>query len=217
LQPNKWWHLKDSKCYILILCKEYNVEISFFQEVLIMTNSLKPADKKIIALVGMMGVGKTTIGFKLSERLGIYFIDSDQEIEDDQQKTIADIFDGDGEEYFREVESRIIEGIIARDEPMVLSLGGGSLNDLKTRKLIKDKAISVWLNADLEVILHRAANKNTRPLLNAGDKRLVLASLIKERYPIYEKSDIKVDTSKENHDIIVSDIIKQIGVIINKN
>jgi len=182
-----------------------------------MTSSLKPADKKIIALVGMMGVGKTTIGFKLSERLGIYFIDFDQEIEDDQQKTIADIFDINGEEYFREVESRIIEGIIARDEPMVLSLGGGSLNDPKTRKLIKDKTISVWLNADLEIILHRAANKNTRPLLNAGDKRAVLASLIKERYPIYEKSDIKVDTSRENHDIIVSDIIKQIGIIIGKN
>lgn len=182
-----------------------------------MTNSLKPADKKIIALIGMMGVGKTTIGFKLSEKLGIYFIDSDQEIEDDQQKTIADIFDSHGEEYFRKQESRIIEGIVARDEPMVLSLGGGSLGDPKTRKLIKDKSITVWLNADLEIILHRAANKNTRPLLNTGDKRQVLANLIKERYPIYEKSDIKVDTSKENHDIIVNDIIKQIGEIINKS
>jgi shikimate kinase len=181
-----------------------------------MNNSLKPADKKIIALVGMMGVGKTTIGLKLSEKLGIYFIDSDQEIEDNQQKTIAAIFDDEGEEYFRKIETKIIAEIIKRDEPMVLSLGGGSLNDPKTMELIKQKAITVWLYAEMEVILHRASNKNTRPLLNTGDKRTILANLIKQRYPIYEQSDIKVDTSKENHDIIVSDIIKHIKDVVSK-
>jgi shikimate kinase len=178
-------------------------------------NNVKPADKKIIALIGMMGTGKTTIGSKLAEKLNVYFIDSDQEIEDSEQRTIANIFDSDGEEHFRKIEREIIKDIMRRDEPMVLSLGGGSFIDPETRKLIKDNAVSIWLYADVETILHRIAGKNTRPLLSGGDRRVILSNLIKERYPIYGQSDIKVDTTKDSHDNILNSIIKQISILVD--
>ena len=182
-----------------------------------MTNNIvKPADKKIIALIGMMGTGKTTIGSKLSEKLNVYFIDSDQEIEDSEQRTIANIFDAEGEEKFREIERKIIQDIMRRDEPMVLSLGGGAFIDPETRKLIKEKAVSIWLYADVETILHRVAGKNTRPLLNGGDRRIVLSKLMKDRYPIYAESDIKIDTTKDSHDNILNSIIGQISELVGK-
>ncbi len=182
-----------------------------------MTNNIvKPADKKIIALIGMMGTGKTTIGSKLSEKLNVYFIDSDQEIEDSEQRTIANIFDAEGEEKFREIERKIVQDIMRRDEPMVLSLGGGAFIDPETRKLIKDGAVSIWLYSDVETILHRVAGKNTRPLLNGGDRRIILSNLIKDRYPIYEQSDIKIDTTKDSHDNILNGIIQQISELVGK-
>ena len=182
-----------------------------------MTNNIvKPADKKIIALIGMMGTGKTTIGSKLSEKLNVYFIDSDQEIEDSEQRTIANIFDEEGEEKFREIERKIIQEIMRRDEPMVLSLGGGAFIDPETRKLIKEKAVSIWLYADVETILHRVAGKNTRPLLNGGDRRIVFSNLMKDRYPIYAESDIKIDTTKDSHDNILNNIIGQISELVGK-
>lgn len=181
-----------------------------------MVEDLNQKARKIIVLTGIMGSGKTTIGTKLAEKLGFYFIDSDQEIEDFTKKSITKIFDSDGEAYFRKIENKIVKEIINRDEPMVLSLGGGAFMDKELRDLIKERAISIWLHADLDVLLHRIAAKNTRPLLNNVDKRLTLNDLIKKRVPIYKQSDIHIDTSRDNHDTIIKVIVEKIDDLANQ-
>jgi shikimate kinase/3-dehydroquinate synthase len=176
-----------------------------------MNPNLDLQNKKIIVLTGLMGAGKTTIGSKLAEKLGFYFIDSDQEIEDKQRQSIANIFKTKGEKYFRQIERETIREIINRDEQIVLSLGGGAFVDEEIRVLIKERAISIWLYADLDVLLHRIANKNTRPLLNNVDKRAALQDLIIKRYPIYKQSDIHIDTGKENsNDLFVRNLVTKI-------
>ncbi len=172
-------------------------------------------NKKIIAIIGLMGVGKTTIGVKLAERMGYYFVDADSEIEDHEKRAINEIFAKDGEKYFREVEKKIIKDIILRDEEMVFSLGGGAFMDEEIRKILKEKALTIWLFADIDEILHRIGNKSNRPLLNHGDKRRVLEELAKKRYPFYAKADLKFDTSSENHETLINKIIKIIKIIKN--
>jgi shikimate kinase len=172
--------------------------------------------KKIIAIIGLMGVGKTTIGAKLAEKSKKYFIDCDCEIEDHERKTIAEIFAQDGEAHFREVEKNIIRDIILRDEEAVLSLGGGAFIDADTRKILKEKAITIWLHARIDTILHRVGNKTTRPLLNHKDKRTVLQELAEKRYPIYSEADLKFDTSDENHEVLINKIIKAINTLKNE-
>lgn len=164
--------------------------------------------KKIIAIVGLMGVGKTTIGTKLAEKIGYYFIDSDQEIEDLEGISISQIFSNFGEKYFREVEKKIIAERILRNEEMVLSLGGGAFIDEETRKILKEKATIIWLKAPLEIILYRIGAKGTRPLLNHKNKKLVLEELAAKRYPIYAEADFSFDTDKEAHEVLVKKIIE---------
>ncbi len=171
--------------------------------------------RKIIAIIGLMGVGKTTIGFKLASKLKYYFIDSDQEIEDKEKQTIPEIFASKGEKYFRELECKIIREIVARDEDIVLSLGGGAFMNEEVRKILQEKAVTVWLVADIETILHRIGNKSGRPLLNNGNKREILRDLAKKRYPIYAKSDLKFTTDDENHDAIIAKIINEINKLKN--
>ncbi len=165
-------------------------------------------DKKIIAIVGLMGVGKTTIGMKLAEKLNYYFIDSDQEIEDRTQSTVTEIFKQKGEKYFRSVEKDVIKNILASEERVVLSLGGGAFVDKELRALIKEKAITVWLFADVDVVLQRIGHKSDRPLLNGVDKRKMLSDLAKKRYPIYAEADISFDTASKSNDHIIQAISK---------
>lgn len=167
-------------------------------------------DKKIIAIVGLMGVGKTTIGIKLAEKLKYYFIDCDSEIEDREGKTIKEIFAKNGEKYFRAVEKEIIQEIVLRDENIVLSLGGGSFIDDDSRRILKERTITIWLHAKIDTILHRIGNKTTRPLLNQKNKRTLLEELAAKRYPIYAEADFKFDTSEENHETLIGKIIKKI-------
>lgn len=167
--------------------------------------------KKIIAIIGLMGVGKTTIGAKLAERLKIYFIDCDQEIEDRERMTITDIFTQRGEKYFRDVEKNVIREIASRDEEIVLSLGGGAFMNEEVRDVLKEKAVVIWLHASVDAILHRVGNKNTRPLLNQKNKREVLEELVAKRYPVYSQADLKFDTTDENHEVLIAKIIKQIN------
>ncbi|MFT6220517.1 MAG: shikimate kinase/3-dehydroquinate synthase [Myxococcota bacterium] len=168
-------------------------------------------DKKIIVLTGMMGVGKTTIGNKLAESAGFYFIDSDQEVEDQSGQSIAEIFKHKGEKYFRTIEKEAVLEILNRDEHIVLSLGGGAFMDEEVRDLIKEKAVSVWLYSDLETLLYRISAKNTRPLLNRVNKRKVLSDLIIQRYPTYKLADIHIDTGKANYDSLIKNIMKKIS------
>jgi shikimate kinase len=173
-----------------------------------------PKDRKIIALVGIMGVGKTTIGRRLAQRLDINFTDSDKEIESVCKKKVSDIFKDSGEESFRETEREVIKEIIDRDKPLVLSLGGGSFIDDETRDLIKKKCVCIWLNADLDVILERIGDKTNRPLLNGVNKEEVLAKLIKERTPLYSECDIKINSDQGGHRQTVDNIIKELKNIL---
>ncbi|OFW80932.1 MAG: hypothetical protein A2887_03965 [Alphaproteobacteria bacterium RIFCSPLOWO2_01_FULL_40_26] len=175
--------------------------------------------KKIIAIIGLMGVGKTTIGVKLAEKLGYYFIDCDCEIEDRERKPITAIFAENGEKYFRQIEADVIKEIVMRDESIVFSLGGGAFINEETQKILKERAIVIWLYASVDEILHRIGNKTTRPLLNQSlnqslnqkNKREVLEELAQKRYPIYAKADFKFDTTNCNHEALVKKIIHKIN------
>lgn len=167
-------------------------------------------DKKIIAIVGLMGVGKSTIGSKLAEKLGFYFIDSDQEIEDREKKSITKIFDEKGEGYFREVEKNLVKEIASRNENIVLSLGGGAFINDEVRKVLKEKSITIWLYASASEIIRRVGNKTSRPLLNKSNKREILDDLINKRYPIYLEADLKFDTEEEGQEVLIRKIIKKI-------
>ena len=163
--------------------------------------------RKIIAIIGLMGVGKTTLGNKLAERLGYYFVDSDLEIEDREQKSITQIFAAEGEKYFREVEKKVIQEIVAREEQVVLSLGGGAFINDEIREILLEKAIVIWLEAPLDLILHRLSGKTNRPLLNNKNKREVLEELARKRYPIYAAAHFKVETNNGGHESSINKIV----------
>jgi len=148
---------------------------------------------RTIALVGLMGAGKSSIGRRLAQRLKVPFIDADSEIETAAGVTIEEIFERHGEAAFREGERRVIARLL-EGPVQVLATGGGAFMDPTTRALLRERAISVWLRADLELLLSRVTRRNNRPLLKAGEPRAVLERLIAERYPVYAEADITVDT-----------------------
>jgi shikimate kinase len=148
---------------------------------------------RTVVLVGLMGAGKTCIGRRLANRLGLPFVDADSEIEEAAGCTIEEIFERHGEEAFRDGERRVITRLL-KQPVQVLATGGGSFMDPRTRSEIRKRAISVWLRADLELLLKRTSRRNNRPLLKHGDPREKLAKLIDERYPVYAQADIVVDS-----------------------
>lgn len=156
-----------------------------------MTNSALPA--KTIALVGLMGVGKSSIGRRLAQRLGLPFVDADAEIEAAAGCTIEEIFQRHGEAAFRDGERRVIARLL-EDPPHVLATGGGAFMDPATRALLRARAVTVWLRADLELMLARVARRNNRPLLKGADPHAVLERLVAERYPVYAEADLTVDS-----------------------
>jgi shikimate kinase len=170
----------------------------------------KKKSSNIIAIIGLMGVGKSTLGLKLSDKMGYYFIDSDQEIEDREQRSINEIFAESGEAYFRDVEKNIIKEIVLRDEKIVLSLGGGAFVNDEVRKLLKEKTTVIWLHATVDHILHRIGYKNNRPLLNTVNKRKALEDLIKKRYPLYKEADYSFDTGEFSQESVINKIVKQL-------
>jgi len=148
-----------------------------------------------IVLVGLMGVGKTQLGQYLAEKLGWPFRDSDQEIERVGGLVITEIFDRFGEEKFRELERRVISEVLSSGA-VVLATGGGAFAQDATRTMIQECAISVWLRASLETLVHRTQRSKHRPLLQTADPTAVLADLIEKRYPIYEQATLVVDTDR---------------------
>jgi len=148
---------------------------------------------RTIALVGLMGAGKSSIGRRLGQRLGLPFVDADAEIETAAGATIEEIFQRHGEQAFRDGERRVIARLLD-NAPHVLATGGGAFMDPSTRTLIRARAISVWLRADLALLLSRVARRNNRPLLKNGDPRAILEKLIAERHPVYAEADITVDS-----------------------
>ena len=151
------------------------------------------ATDRTIVLVGLMGAGKSCIGRRLAARLGLPFRDADAEIERAAGCSIEDIFELHGEAAFREGENRVICRLLD-DAPHVLATGGGAFMHPETRAAIGDRAISVWLRADLELMLKRTGRRNHRPLLKHGDPRKILSDLMAQRYPVYGDADLVVDS-----------------------
>jgi shikimate kinase len=155
------------------------------------THPLLPVTKTV-ALVGLMGAGKTSVGRRLAQKLGLPFVDADAEIEAAAGSTIEEIFERHGEVAFRDGERRVIARLL-ENPPQILATGGGAFMDPQTRQLLRERAITLWLRADLELLLQRVARRNNRPLLKVGEPRAVLERLMAERYPVYAEADIIVD------------------------
>ncbi|NKB49714.1 MAG: shikimate kinase [Alphaproteobacteria bacterium] len=151
------------------------------------------AGKQTIVMVGLMGAGKTSIGRRLAARLGLPFVDADDEIEAAAGSSIPDIFERLGEQSFRDGERRVIARLLD-GPPVVLATGGGAFMDAETRARIAAKGISVWLRADLDTLVRRTARRDDRPLLKNGDPKEILTRLMEIRYPVYQQADIAVDS-----------------------
>ena len=163
-----------------------------------------------IVLVGLMGVGKSTVGKRLAQRLGLPFVDADNAIEEAAGMSIAEIFAQFGEPYFRDGERRVIQRLID-GRPKVIATGGGAFINDATRKLILSDALSVWLDADIDVLVDRVRRRDTRPLLRGKDPAKVLRELAEVRNPLYAQADIHVTSNNAPHEATVRAILKAIG------
>jgi len=148
--------------------------------------------QRSIVLVGLMGAGKSSIGRRLGQRQGCPFVDADKEIEKAAGCSIEEIFERHGEAAFRDGERRVIARLLG-NPPQVLATGGGAFMDPRTRAAVRQHGISVWLRADLDLLVRRTGRRNNRPLLKGKDRRVILQDLIDERYPVYAEADVAVD------------------------
>ena len=171
--------------------------------------SLEPALRsRTIALVGLMGAGKSSIGRRLAQALDLPFRDADEEVERAAGRSVSDIFAELGEPAFRAGERRVISRLLTGETPHVLATGGGAFMNEETRALIARHAVSVWLKADVEVLARRVGRKNDRPLLKTGDPVQILGELAAVRYPVYAQADITVDSVDTAHSATVHAIIE---------
>ena len=159
-----------------------------------------------LVLIGLMGAGKSTVGRRLAKHIGWRFVDSDEEIEAAAGCSIADIFAIHGEPIFRDLEHRVISRLLGEKE-VVLATGGGAWMQPKVRELINQHGTSLWLRADIEVLLERVTKRDHRPLLANGDKRDILERLMDERYPVYAQADVVVDSNKGPHEQVVERVV----------
>jgi shikimate kinase len=163
--------------------------------------------RRSIVLVGMMGVGKSSVGRRLAGRMSIPFVDADSEIEKAAGMTIPEIFARHGEAYFRSGEARVLARLL-ESGPQVLATGGGAFMNPDTRALVALKGVSVWLNADLDVLLRRTSKRRSdRPLLQTDDPAETLRALLAEREPTYALADITVQSREVPHEAIVADVL----------
>jgi len=165
--------------------------------------------RRTVALIGMMGAGKSSIGRRLALRLEVPFKDADSEIEAAAGCSIQDFFSRYGEAAFREGERKVI-GRLLSEPPHVLATGGGAFVDPVTRARTKDTAVSVWIKAPVDVLLARVARKDDRPLLKNGDPREVLERLLTERAPIYGEADFTIDSENGPHSDTVERIVTEL-------
>jgi shikimate kinase len=163
-----------------------------------------------VVFVGLMGAGKTAIGRKVAGMLGLKFIDSDHEIESVSRMTIPELFELYGEAEFRALEQRVILRLL-ENGPQVLSTGGGAFINGQTRKAVRASAVSIWLKADLDLLMERVSKKQNRPLLKNDDPRGVLARLMDERYPVYARADITVATRDDRKEVIAAEAIEALS------
>ena len=171
----------------------------------------EPADHagKSLVLVGLMGVGKTTVGRRLAKKLGLPFVDADEEIETAAGLSIEEIFDRFGEDYFRDGERRVIARLMAADR-QVIATGGGAFMNEETRALMLANAVVIWLDADIDVLVKRVSRRDTRPLLKQGDPVNILRSLAEKRNPIYAQAHVHVTGNDSPHEVTVENIIESL-------
>ncbi len=166
-----------------------------------------PAPTRTIALVGLMGVGKSTVGRRLASRLGLPFVDGDEAIEAAARMTVSDIFAQLGEAEFRAGEARVMRRLL-EGPPIVLATGGGAVLNPETRELMKAQSTAVWLRADLKVVAQRVQRRDTRPLLRGKDPLVALKAMAEVRYPVYEATaDVTVDVGAGAHGQAVDAIV----------
>lgn len=164
-----------------------------------------------VVLVGLMGCGKSCVGRRLAARMGVPFVDSDAEFEAAAGCTISEYFAKYGEPAFRDGERKVIQRLM--DGPLcVLATGGGAFCDPATRARIKADAVSVWLRADLDLLVKRTTGRDHRPLLKTGDPREILGRLIDARYPLYAEADITVDTTDEPPEVTVNKVAEELAL-----
>jgi shikimate kinase len=172
-------------------------------------NNNQTSSDRSIVLVGMMGVGKSSVGRRLAERLNMPFVDSDDEVETAADMKIAEIFERFGEDYFRDGERRVIVRLM-EGAPKIIATGGGAFINAETRVLIKEKARSIWLDTDIDILVERVSRRNHRPLLRGKNPKDVLMELGRVRNPIYAEADIHVRSDSSPHARTVDLIMKEL-------
>lgn len=162
-----------------------------------------------LVLVGLMGVGKSSVGRRLAQALKRDFADADEEIEKAANHSISEIFAAHGEAYFRDGERRVIARLV-EERRGVIATGGGAFVDPETRALILQQAIAIWLDCDIATLVERTSRRNTRPLLKNGDPETILRDLMEKRGPFYAQAPIRVITNNGPHDATVGRILKEL-------
>lgn len=171
---------------------------------------------RTVALVGMMGAGKSSVGRRLANRLGVIFKDADGEIEMAAGCSVSEIFERYGEPAFRDGERKVIARLLD-EPPLVLATGGGAFIDSQTRARLKERAMTVWIKAPIEVLMNRVSRRGNRPLLRTADPRGTLERLLLERAPVYAEADITVESDEGPHAVAVDlilDTLRERGVIL---
>jgi len=159
-----------------------------------------------IVLVGLMGAGKTSVGKRLAARLHLPFVDADAEIEKAADATIPEIFARHGEAYFRDGERRVIRRLLD-GRPKVLATGGGAFMNAETRASIAAGGVSVWLRAELDILMARVRKRSNRPLLQTADPEATMRRLMDERYPVYAGADVHILSRDVPHDVVADEVV----------
>ncbi len=170
---------------------------------------------RTIVFVGLMGAGKTAIGRRIAQLLGLPFIDSDHEIEAVSRMSIPELFERYGEPEFRALEQRVIDRLL-REGPRVVSTGGGAFMNAQTRGAVAERGVSIWLKASLDLLMERVARNQNRPLLRSADPRAVMERLMAERYPVYALADITVETRDAKREIIADETLARLGEYLGR-
>lgn len=195
--------------YMLIPYRKNNMQV---QEQTETPGREFPLAGRPLVLVGLMGAGKSTVGRRLGNALRLPFHDADQEIETAAGCSVSDFFERYGEAAFRDGERKVIARLL-NGPRHVLATGGGAFMDTTTRALIKKQGLSIWLRADITLLMERVTKRPTRPLLQNGDPRATMERLMGERYPTYAEADITVDSNGGPHDTVVQQILAQLSIM----
>ncbi len=166
-----------------------------------------------LVLIGMMGAGKTRTGRQLADALGLSFTDSDDEIEEAAGMSVSEIFEKFGEQYFRDGERRVIERLLEQG-PCVIATGGGAIMTPETADSVWSNSVSVWIKADMDIMVERTGRRDDRPLLQNGDPRKILTDLAEKRYPVYEKADIVLDSHNGPIEAILNQALEKLQIFL---